>query len=156
MPTWGSYRLSGRPARQAASPHCPTASLPPAHQSRCTLHRYPPLPNPTIYVFPRSSRPSMVRPIAKSHTRITFLLPVWPFAHSDNCCDYDTIGALCENTSLSIPAYTSSLSLHSPPSLPCLPRLYNVLPSGMEMKCRCRKLGAVNMIEERYISPNNS
>ena len=127
MPIWGSYRLLGRPAsRLTPLLHCQST---PAHQSRCTLHRYPPLLNPTIYVFPRSSRPSMVRPTAKLHTRITFPLPVWPFDQSDICCDYDTIGALCENTSLSIPAYTSSFSLHSPPSLPCLPPMYNIVLS---------------------------
>ncbi len=94
----------GRPAsRLTPLPRCRST---PAYSSTLV----PPATKAHIYVFPWSRRPSMVRPIAMSHTRPTFPLPVWPFDHSDNYCDYDTIGALCENTSLSIPAYTTSFA----------------------------------------------
>lgn len=125
MPTWRSYRPLARPASRL-TPLLHYRS-PPAHQS--TLHT-PPLLKPPPFTYSLGLAGQVW--YAQLQSRTPEQLSPFQFGHSTTRIIIATmtlLGDYAKNTSLSIPAYTSSFSLHSFPSLLRLPRMYNVLPS---------------------------
>lgn len=111
MPTWGSCGRLGRPASRIT----PLPVNPPQYTGT--------LGPPTIEAHIYSLGPGRRVWYVQLQGGIPDQLSPFQFGNSTTR-KYDTIGAPCENTSLSIPAYITSLSLHSlpsplPPSLVC-------------------------------------